>query len=409
MKKEKGPSSTPPRSPLLTVPGFRAGAVHSGIKKGKARDLALIVSDPPAHAAAVFTRNPVQAAPVLVSRARVRSGSCSAVLVNSGNANACTGDAGLRDAVALCRRTAEILGVDEHAVLPASTGVIGERLPVARIRGALPRLVRRLRPTGLAEAADAIRTTDRFRKFLWVRGSVGDATVTLCGMVKGAGMIRPDMATMLAFFCTDLRAPTAVLRGLLRQGADLSFNRITVDGDTSTNDMVLLLANGLAGNRSVRPGSGEYEAFRSMLFPMMRELAEMIVRDGEGATKVVEIRLRGARSRAEARRLAYHLAGSSLVKTSFYGRDPNWGRIMAALGSVGAKVHPQKVDIAYDDVLLVREGLVQGPRRMRAAERVIRKPSFTVTVDLHLGTGCFELLTSDLTHDYVTLNAAYRS
>jgi glutamate N-acetyltransferase/amino-acid N-acetyltransferase len=403
-KAAMGPQQSP-----LSVPGFSAAGIHGGIKGNGRRDLALIVSDPPARVAGLFTTNRVKAAPVLISQTRIRSGPCKAVLVNSGNANACTGDPGLKEAMGLSRRTAELLGVDEHQVLVASTGGIGKRLPVKRIRTALPRLLRRVRDGGLLDAAEAIRTTDQFRKALWSKGDVGGEQVTLCGLAKGAGMIRPHMATMLAFFLTDLKAPTATLRRMLQEGAEQSFNRISVDGDMSTNDTVLLLANGRAGNRSARPGSAESEAFTSLLFPMMSQLAAMIVRDGEGATKAVDIRIRGARSDADASVMAYHLANSPLVKTSFYGRDPNWGRLMAALGSAGPWVHPQKVDIFYDHVCLVRNGVAQGGRRADQARKVLKKPAFTLTIDLHVGIGSARVLTSDLTHDYVTLNASYPS
>jgi len=393
----------------LLVPGFSAAGIHGGIKQGRRRDLALIVSDPPARAAGLFTQNRIKAAPVLISQTRARTGLCRAVLINSGNANACTGDPGLRDAIRLCQRTAKQLAVDEHEVLIASTGVIGQRLPVHRIRNALPRLFQRVRPEGLMDAAEAIRTTDRFRKVLWSQAAVGSERVTLCGIAKGAGMIRPHMATMLAFFLTDLKAPDAALRRVLLEGAERSFNRICVDGDTSTNDTVLLLANGRAGNRSAKVGSAEYDAFASVLFPMMDELATMIVRDGEGATKVVELRIMGARSDDEANRLAYHLAISPLVKTSFYGRDPNWGRLMAALGCAGPWVHPQRIDVYYDQVCLVRKGVGQGKKRTDQAKRVLKKDAFALTIDLHIGTGSARVLTSDLTHDYVTLNASYPS
>jgi glutamate N-acetyltransferase/amino-acid N-acetyltransferase len=315
----------------------------------------------------------------------------------------------MKDAIGLARLTAERLGVDEHDVLIASTGVIGERLPVGRIRRALPRLLQRVRPTGILDAAEAIRTTDRFRKVICSKALIGGTPVTLCGIVKGAGMIRPNMATMLAFFLTDLKAPAAALRRVLLEGAERSFNRICVDGDTSTNDTVLLLANGRAGNRSAKVGSAEYDAFASVLFPMMNELATMIVRDGEGATKVVKLRIRGARSDDEAGRIAYHLAISPLVKTSFYGRDPNWGRLMAALGCAGPWVHPQRIDIYYDRVCLVRKGVAQGKKQTGQAKRVLKKDAFAITIDLHLGTGSARVLTSDLTHDYVTLNASYPS
>jgi glutamate N-acetyltransferase/amino-acid N-acetyltransferase len=410
-KKKRSPVEAPsdPQGGPFLVPGFSAAGIHGGIKKARRRDLALLVSDPPARVAGLFTENHVKAAPVLISRTRVRSGPCKAVLVNSGNANACTGDPGLKDAIGLCQRTAKLLEADEHDVLVASTGHIGERLPVGRIRRALPRLVRQVRPGGILDAAEAIRTTDRFRKVLWIRREIGGEPVTLCGLAKGAGMIRPNMATMLAFFLTDLKAPTTVLRRLLLEGAESSFNRITVDGDMSTNDTVLLLANGRAENRSVRVGSAEYKAFTSLLFPMMSELAAMIVRDGEGATKSVDIRIRGARSDRDANLLAYRLANSPLVKTSFYGQDPNWGRLMAAIGSAGPWLHPQKIDIYYDQICVVRNGVGQSKKKTHQAGKVLKRSAFTVTVDLHVGTGSARVLTSDLTHDYVALNASYPS
>lgn len=392
------------------VPGYRAAGISAGIKKDGKKDLALITSDPPARVAGLFTRNRVQAAPVLVDRTRIRSGLCEAILANSGNANACTGEPGLRDALLLSRKLARVLGAAEENILLASTGVIGERLPVSRIREALPPLVASLRSQGLDDAAEAIQTTDRFPKRLWRQASIQGKTVTLFGMAKGAGMICPNLATMLAFFLTDLNAPAPALRRMLRAGAEESFNRINVDGDASTNDTVLLLANGRAGNAPARPGTAFYEAFLlELLLPMMRELSRMIVRDGEGATKAVEIRIRGARSAGEARSLAYKLANSALVKTSFYGEDINWGRLMAALGCAGPLVRPDLVDISYDSIQVVRRGVLAGKAREAQAREVLRKNAFTVTVDLHLGQGSHWVVTSDLTHDYVSLNASYRS
>jgi len=383
--------------------------MHAGIKKQEIPDLALIVSEPPARAAGIFTRNRFPSPSVQVSRMHVRSGECRALLVNSGNANACTGERGLRDAVELCRRTARAVGGREQEVLVASTGVIGVPLPIERVRRALPRLVRGLDPGGFPAAAEAIRTTDRLEKHGWAQVSVGGRQVTLFGMAKGAGMICPNMATMLAFFFTDLRAPAPALRRLLREGAAESFNRIQVDGDQSTNDTVLLLANGLADNAPAAAETSEYRAFASILFPMMRDLATRIVRDGEGATKVVEIAVHEARTNAEARLFAYRLAGSPLVKTSFYGQDPNWGRLMAALGDAGPGLDPQKIDIFYDSIPAVLNGISAGTRQEARLRQVLRRESFTVSIRLGRGPGAFSLLTSDLTHDYVSLNASYRS
>lgn len=392
------------------VPGYQAAGISAGIKKDGRKDLALVTSDPPACAAGLFTCNRVQAAPVLIDKKRIRSGLCGALLANSGNANACTGEAGLRDALLLSRDLARALELAEQSILLASTGVIGERLPVSRIRKALPRLVAGLRSQGLDDAAEAILTTDRFPKRLWRQTSIQGRTVTLFGMAKGAGMICPHLATMLAFFLTDLNAPPPALRRMLKAGAEESFNRIHVDGDASTNDTVLLLANGRAGNAPARYGTAPYETFlRELLVPMMRDLSRMIVRDGEGATKVVEICIRGARSAGDARVLAYKLANSALVKTSFYGEDINWGRLMAALGCAGPPVRPDLVDIYYDSIQVVRGGVLAGKARETRARQVLQKNAFSVTVDLHLGKGRHWVVTSDLTHDYVSLNASYRS
>jgi len=398
----------PPDRPLV-VPGFRAAGIHAGIKGHGLKDLGLIVSEVPARVAGVFTRNSVKASPVLVTKARIRSGMCRAVIVNSGNANACTGDRGVRDAMAMCRWTAQALGIEEGLVLVASTGVIGVPLPGACIKKSIPELVRRLSPAGLYEFAEAIRTTDRFLKVVSKKTTVEGTTVTVCGLAKGAGMICPNMATMLAFILTDVAAPLPVLRHLLRIGVADSFNRIDVDGDASTNDMVLLLANGCAGNRPLTKGSAGYDTFKAVLHGLMKDLARMIVRDGEGATKTVDISVLGARTEAEAKRIAYRLANSLLVKTSFYGQDMNWGRIVAAAGSCGVRIEPQKIDVWYGDVRVVKGGVSAGKRQEERARAVLERPSFSITVDLHAGNGRYCVVTSDLSHDYVSLNASYRT
>jgi len=403
----RSPTSSSTGAPL--VPGFQAAGIPIGIKPNRASDLALIVSSPPARAAGVFTKNSVKSAPVLLSRARIRSGLCQAVIINSGNANACTGDRGFRDAMAMCRLTSRALGIDEGTVLVSSTGVIGVPLPMDKIRKGIPEVVRRLAATGIPEVAEAIRTTDRFTKLAWKRFPVDGRTVTVAGMAKGAGMICPQMATMLAYFLTDANAPVAVLRDLLRTGVANSFNRINVDGDSSTNDTVLLLANGLAGNPPLRQGTPSFEAFRSVLHSLMDELARMIVRDGEGSTKTVDILVRGAPTDRDARRIAYHLANSTLVKTSFYGEDMNWGRIVVAVGCSCPRTEQDKIDVSYDDVKVVKGGMSAGRLREEQARRILKLPSFRVTVDLHLGKGHYLVVTSDLSHEYVTLNASYRS
>lgn len=407
-RNKKGLPGVCPDRPLV-VPGFQAAGIHAGIKEHGLKDLGLIVSEVPARVAGVFTKNSVKASPVLVTKARIRSGMCRAVIVNSGNANACTGDRGVRDAMAMCRWAAQALRVREGMVLVASTGVIGVPLPAARIKKSIPELVRRLSPVGLLEFAEAIRTTDRFLKVVSGKTRVDGTTVSVCGVAKGAGMICPNMATMLSFILTDLEAPLPVLRQLLRAGVADSFNRIDVDGDASTNDMVLLLANGRAGNRPLVKGSAGYDAFSGLLHGLMNDLARMIVRDGEGATKTVDISVLGARTEADAKRLAYRLANSLLVKTSFYGQDMNWGRIVAAAGSSGVQIEPQKIDVWYGDVLVVKGGVSAGRRHEERARRILKRPSFSITVDLHAGNGRFSVVTSDLSHDYVSLNASYRS
>ena len=412
MANKKTLKDTPPSGFLAghpQVPGFQAAGIHAGIKSNGKRDLALIVSDPPARVSGVFTQNRVKAAPVLLSQARIRSGLCRAVIVNSGNANACTGDQGMQDAIEICQKTAKGLDTDEGSILISSTGLIGERLPCRRIYSALPRIIKRINPEGIPEAAEAIQTTDRFTKLLWSQASIDGKRVTLCGFAKGAGMIRPNMATMLAYFLTDLKAPVTALRRLLKEGVKRSFNRISVDGDASTNDTVLLLANGLAQNSSAGFGSSEYNRFADLLFPMMLELATLIVKDGEGATKVVTLRIEGAQSETEASRIAYHIASSSLVKTSFYGEDPNWGRLMVALGTVApATLSPERIDISYDDCPVVRKGVgIKNKKKSTMLKKVLKKEAFCVTINLNMGRSAFSMLTSDLSHDYVSLNSAY--
>jgi len=392
---------------IIPCPGFRAAGGVGGIKKNGRKDLGLIACDGPASVAGVFTRNRVQAAPVLLDRERVGSGVCRAVIVNSGNANCCTGSAGYRDAVRMARAAATGLGVPEEQVLVASTGVIGEPLPVERIERAFPSLLETLSPEGVGDFAEAIMTTDRVPKVVSRLIEIDGRSVTLTGVAKGAGMIRPDVATMLCFLMTDARASAGLLKDMLSAGAERSFNRITVDGDTSTNDTVLMLASGRS-NAGLEP-AGAREAFQAMLDDVMLALAKWVVKDAEGSNKLVEIRIVGAATDGEARAMADTIAHSPLVKTALFGEDANWGRILAAAGRSGAALDPSRVDIFIGPVQMVSNGIGCGKAAEGAATRVLKTDEFSITVDLHLGLGRAEVYTCDLSIDYVKINADYRS
>jgi glutamate N-acetyltransferase/amino-acid N-acetyltransferase len=392
----------------MMVPGFRAAAVAAGIKKHGGLDLALMVAEGPAAAAGVFTTNRVKAAPVLVCRGRLRGGTARAILVNSGNANACTGPQGLQDARELTREAARLLKVSPGAVLPASTGVIGQPLPAARIRAALPELVAKLRPEGLTDAAQAIMTTDTRPKTAYIQETLWGRPITLAGMAKGAGMIHPNMATLLSFVFTDAALSPPVLKALLRAAADRSFNRISVDGDTSTNDTLLLLAGGRAGNPLVTD-MREAAPFGELLTQLLSDLARQVVADGEGVTRLFRVEVKGARTTREARQAAATVATSPLVKTAMAGADVNWGRIMAALGRSGARFKPEQVDIAFGDHLVVHHGQGQGEAAEVAARDLILAGPFTITIDLHHGEARDFYDTCDLTEDYIRINASYRS
>ncbi len=392
---------------IIPCPGFRAAGVVGGIKKNGRKDLGLIACDGPASVAGVFTRNRVQAAPVLLDRERVGSGVCRAVIVNSGNANCCTGSAGYRDAVRMARAAATGLGVPEEQVLVASTGVIGEPLPVERIERAFPSLLEALSPEGVEDFAEAIMTTDRVPKVVSRLIEIDGCSVTLTGVAKGAGRIRPDVATMLCFLMTDAQASAGMLKDMLSAGADRSFNRISVDGDTSTNDTVLMLASGRS-KAELGPAPAR-EAFQAMLDDVMLALAKWVVKDAEGSNKLVEIRVAGAVDDGEARDMADTIAHSPLVKTALFGEDANWGRILAAAGRSGAALDPSRVDIFIGPVQMVTNGIGCGKAAEAEATRVLKTDEFSITVDLHLGMGQAEVYTCDLSIDYVKINADYRS
>ncbi|MFZ2631301.1 MAG: bifunctional glutamate N-acetyltransferase/amino-acid acetyltransferase ArgJ [Desulfosalsimonadaceae bacterium] len=389
------------------VKGFTAAGISAGIKKTGAKDLGLIVSTVPAAVAGVFTKNQIKAAPVVLDMERVATGICRAVIVNSGNANCCTGEQGMKDAIYMAKLAADAIGVSEDMALVSSTGVIGQALPVEKVAAAVPGLVSALSPDGFLSFAEAIMTTDTKPKMITRTVDVAGKTFSLVAVAKGAGMIRPDMATMLSYVCTDVEADPQTLKQILTKAVNLSYNRITIDGDTSTNDTVLILANGLSGV-SIND-AGVKERFQAVLDEMLITLAKMVVKDGEGVTKLVEIRVTGATSDADADKMADTVAHSNLVKTAFFGEDANWGRIIGALGRSGAPIQPDAVDISFDDVLLVKNGLWCGIDAEAAATKVLKLPEFAVNIDVHMGSGRASYWTCDFSIDYVKINADYRS
>jgi len=397
----------------LLVSGFAGSAVSAGIKYHERLDLGLIVSDGPAVLAAVFTKNEVKAAPVLAGLDRLRGGEpyARAVVANSGNANACTGNEGVAHVHEICALVAKEMGINSDDVMVSSTGVIGEPLPMGRIRDAVPALVRGLSEDGLEAVADAILTTDTIRKTAVRHIDVGGVEVTVVGMAKGAGMIGPDMglpqATMLSFVLSDARVDPVWWQDALERTVSDTFNRITVDGDTSTNDTVMAMANGLAGNMEIN--EVQYgEPFEYVLEDLLQDLARQIVRDGEGATKCVTIVVKGARTKEEADRIARTIAGSPLVKTAFFGEDPNWGRILAAAGRAGISLDQGLISLAFDDIEIVRMNTGVGKKAEDLAKKVMAAGEFTVVLDLGLGQEEARILTSDLSIDYVRINADYR-
>lgn len=393
----------------MNIKGFQFSAVEAAIKKPGRLDLALIFSEKPAAVAAVYTTNKVKAAPVLVDQQRTQGGLCQAIVVNSGNANACTGPRGMDDALETTRLVAEGLGIPDEAVLVSSTGVIGVPLPMERLRAGVRPLVDGLSSGTLDDVSRAIMTTDTFPKLETRRGAAGGKEYTIAGIAKGAGMIMPNMATMLAFIVTDAAVDPAWLRTVFAAGIERSFNAITVDGDTSTNDSAILLANGAAGNAPLNGTADGAADFVRLLDEVLLSLAKLIVRDGEGATKFVEVTVRGARSDADAKRAAMAVANSCLVKTAFFGQDANWGRIFAAVGYSGADVEQERAELFFDDVPMVKNGVFAGGDAEARGSEVLRKKEFSVVIDLHLGGGTATVYTSDLSYDYVKINADYRT
>ena len=390
-----------------SVKGFKAAGVAAGLKKGGAPDMALIVSDKEASAAGVFTTNKVKAAPVLLTGKHIKGGTARAIIANAGCANACTGDPGLADA----RRTADLvgkaLGIQPQRVLVASTGVIGQRLDMGKVEAAISKLKEALIPEGIPLAAEAIMTTDSLSKISSFDGLAEDRSYRITGIAKGAGMIMPNMATMLCFILSDIQIAPDTLQEMLSAAAEKTFNRISVDGDTSTNDMVLMMANGMARNTAL--GGDDRKLFEEGLTGVMENLARMIVKDGEGATKLVDVIINNAASAEDALKAARTVANSSLVKTAFYGQDPNWGRIMAALGRADIEMHESKIDIRIDDIRIVSGGLACGMEAEKQAAQIMTRDEFVLSVDLHQGNFRDHVVTSDLTHEYIDINADYRT
>jgi glutamate N-acetyltransferase / amino-acid N-acetyltransferase len=392
---------------VTAVPGFLAGSIAAGIKPSGRKDMALIHSPTPARVAAVFTSNQVKGAPVTVSAEHARGGVAQAILASSGCANVCTGDQGLRDAREMTRLVADLLRIAPQHVLIAATGVIGTPMPMERIRPALPRLVKALSPQGGRAAAEAIMTTDTRAKEAALRVEVQGGPITLGGMAKGVGMLEPHLATMFCFVTTDAVIARDALTGITRRAVDRSFNRITVDGDQSTSDTVAVLANGLGENVALERGSRGLRQFARGLEALMDRLARMLVADGEGATKLVMVTVRGAASRRDATMAARSVANSPLVKTAINGQDPNWGRIMMALGKSGARVDQTRVSIAFGDEAIAERGMLKEGARVEKIREVMSGPEYGITIDLGLGTGEDRVLTSDLSEEYVRINAKY--
>ena len=396
---------------VTAVPGILAGGVEAGIKPSGKKDLALIHSPSPARSAAVFTTNQVKGAPVLVSMEHARGGALQTIVANSGCSNVCNGERGLKDAREIVKQIADLLRVPASHVLIGSTGVIGHPLPMDKIRAAIPKLVKSLSPQGGRAAAEAILTTDTRTKEAALRCEIGGRTVTFGGIAKGVGMIEPHLATMFCFVTTDAAVARGGLDPILKRAVDRSFNRITVDSDTSTSDTVAVIANGLAENTPVDRGGRGTRDFALALEALTGRLARMLVQDGEGATKLVSIIVRGAASRRDALVAARSVANSPLVKTAINGQDPNWGRIMMALGKSAARVEQDKVAIGFADERqserLVEGGMLRDGVLLSRVREIMGGQAYDITIDLGIGRGEERVWTCDLSEEYVRINAKY--
>ena len=403
---------SPLAADLHPVAGVRIGVAQAGIRKAHRKDLVVVAIAPGASVAGVFTQNRFCAAPVQVCREHLAGArDVRALVINTGNANAGTGADGLARALRTCAAAAGLMGLRAEQVLPFSTGVIMETLPVERIEAGLPAALAALRPDGWLDAAQGIMTTDTLPKAASRQVQIGGRTVTVTGVSKGAGMIRPNMATMLGFLATDAVIAPVLLQGLLRDAADASFNRITIDGDTSTNDSFVLIATQQAGHAAITGwDSADGQALRGAVMAVAQHLAQAIVRDGEGATKFITVQVDGGRSEAECRLVAYAIAHSPLVKTAFFASDPNLGRILAAVGYAGiADLDQGLIDLYLDDVSVARQGGRDPAYQEAQGQRVMQQAEITVRVVLNRGRASSTVWTCDLSHDYVSINADYRS
>ena len=394
---------------ITAVPGIRASGVHGGLKSDNQKDVALIVADSPAMAAGVFTRNRVCAATVLLSREHLKDPVAQAIVVNSGNANACTGEPGLNNARKMAALVGEQLNLESKNVLVSSTGVIGVQLPMDAIRKGIERAADTLREDGGHDAAQAIMTTDTVPKEIAVEIEVGGEKVKIGGMTKGSGMIAPNMATMLAFLAADVNIAAAPLQEALRKSVNKSFNRVTVDTDRSTNDTVQILATGSARNSKITEASGDdFDAFYTALEFVCIELAKKIARDGEGATKMIEVVVKNAKSEAEAELAARATAESPLVKTAVFGKDANWGRIMMAVGKSEAQFDPYQVNVWLGNYQLVKAGMDSGFDEEKATQ-LFSEDTVVITIDLAAGDAEATMWTCDYSYDYIKINADYRT
>ncbi|MGB0911485.1 MAG: bifunctional glutamate N-acetyltransferase/amino-acid acetyltransferase ArgJ [Nitrospirales bacterium] len=394
----------------VTAPyGFTASGIHAGVKPSPLLDMALIMSEVEGPIAGVFTKNKIPAAPVTLDREYLKKHLGRAILINSGNANACTGKQGLLDAKEMSRLVANHFNATPTSVFVGSTGVIGPRLPMTVIRKGVPILIQRLRKSGHRDAARAIMTTDTTLKEIAIQTRIGKQLVTIGGMAKGSGMIHPNMATMLAYITTDAVIKPSTLQTALQYATDSSFNAISVDGETSTNDTVLCLANGLAQNTLIQGNSFNTEKFQQALTEVCHHLAINICQDGEGTNKVVEILVEGSRTQKDAKLIANTVATSPLVKTALFGEDPNWGRFMAAIGRAGPVIKPQSIQISFDGVMIVKNGQELNPSKERQVQRIMRKKTYMIKITVGKGKASTRVWTTDYSYDYIKINASYRS
>ncbi|MBI4826939.1 MAG: bifunctional glutamate N-acetyltransferase/amino-acid acetyltransferase ArgJ [Nitrospirae bacterium] len=396
----------PSVSKKLLVPGFMFSGISVGIKKKTNKpDLGIIFSEKPATIAGVFTTNKVKAAPVKLDIKRIRSGKGQAIIINSGNANACTGEIGLKDASEMTRLTAQELGIRNNLVYVSSTGIIGIPLPMAKIRKAIPVAVKMLSPLSLDNISSAIMTTDTFPKVVFKKVRIGNKTGSIAGIAKGSGMISPNMATMLSYIVTDIDITPIALNNALKAAVKQSFNRLVVDNDMSTNDTVMIMANGMLGNIPITRKSSDYKVFENALIELTYNLAKMIAIDGEGATKLVNVKVKGTKTEADSEDIARAIASSMLVKTAIYGQDPNWGRIISAIGYAGVDIDEKKIEIHINKCKIVSNGIRNS--KANISQNLFADKEINITVDIGLGKKYASILTCDLTEKYIKINAEY--